>query len=101
MSFNNILCNCGMLFCKDIDRTRPGSTSSFLSNVATMFFKSLTTSNNNVISNETTTTDTVDNDMNKCNDDDSSLYCIPIKTNNKLKRKRKVSTKEKKKRSVG
>ena len=80
-----------MIFCKDIDRARPGSSNatSFLNNIATMFFKSITSRTIGDI-NDKTTTITINNDVNNTNNDDN-LYCIPIETAKSLKkRKRKV-----------
>ena len=101
MSLNRLLCNCGMLFCKDNDSVGVGVGTSALSNVASMFFRSLlnySNSNNSSSTNSkaineekidhptiTTNTDSID--------DDGILYCMPIVTTDKVKKKRKGTTK--------
>jgi len=89
-----------MLFCKDNDSIGVGTSA--LSNVASMFFRSLWNYSNSSSSNSsstnsiekidlnhpTTTTNTntisIDDD-----DDNGILYCMPIVTTDKVKRKRK------------
>ena len=97
MSLNRLLCNCGMLFCKDNNNIGVGSSA--LSNVASMFFRSLLNYNNS--SNSSTNSNTIKEETIDPNptittntdsiDDNSVLYCMPIvKT---VKRKRKSSNK--------
>ena len=99
MSLNRLLCNCGMLFCKDNDSVGVGTSA--LSNVASMFFRSLLNfSNSNSNSNSSSSTnikaineEKIDHPTITTNtdsiDDDGILYCMPIVTKDKVKRKRK------------